>query len=503
MTERHRLAVIGAGPGGICTAIKLLEAGIDDFVLLEQGERVGGTWYHNRYPGAECDVMSHLYSYSFEPNPGWSQRYARQPEILSYLEHCAEKYGVMPHVSLETRVTDASWDEDDSSWILRTDAGRVVVVDILVSALGMFNEPVLPDIPGRETFAGRSFHSARWPDSIDLTGQRVAVVGSAASSVQLVPEVAKVANRLVVFQRTAIWVLPKDDRPYTDDDRTRFRTDPNAMRELRGKLERNVNEMMTFSDPDALARARTAGLENISVVADDDVRAKLTPMLPWGSRRPIVSNVYYPTFNRKNVELVTESIVEITPHGVRTSDGREREVDVIVFATGFDTTKYLSAISVTGRDGQSLDDAWSDDPAAYLGVVISAFPNLFMLYGPNTNNGSILRMLEYQVDFVVRFLQLMRTEQVTWIDLRPEAQTHFNRQLQRALDAVGVWRAENDGYYRGHSGRIVTQWPHTMEDYARQLDELSLVAFECARVLTRARRQIALDQARTISDRSR
>jgi cyclohexanone monooxygenase len=481
MTERHRLAVIGAGPGGLCTAIKLLEAGIDDFVVLEQGGRVGGTWYHNRYPGAECDVMSHLYSYSFEQNPEWSQRYARQPEILDYLERCAEKYGVMPHVSLGTRVTDASWDEDSGTWTVHTGSGRTLVVDILVSALGMFNEPVLPDIPGRDSFTGRSFHSARWPDDVDVTGMRVAVIGSAASSVQLVPEVAKIASRLVVFQRTAIWVLPKDDRPYTDEDRTRFRTDPTAMPELRAKLEQSVNAMMTFSNPEFLAQAKAAGLQNLSVVEDDELRKKLTPKLPWGSRRPIVSNVYYPTFNRDNVELVTKSIAEITPSGVRTVDGCEYEVDVIVFATGFDTTKYLTAISVTGRDGRALEDAWADDPAAYLGVVTSGFPNLFMLYGPNTNNGSILRMLEYQAEFVVRFLQLMEKEQVSWIDLRPEAQAHFNRQLQDALDGIGVWRAEDDGYYRGRSGRIVTQWPHTMDDYARQLRDLSLMAFEYAR----------------------
>jgi cation diffusion facilitator CzcD-associated flavoprotein CzcO len=481
MTERHKMAVIGAGPGGICTAIKLLEAGIDDFVVLEQGDGVGGTWYHNRYPGAECDVMSHLYSYSFEPNPDWSQRYARQPEIRAYLERTAEKYGVLPHVSLGTRVTEARWHEDEATWHVHTDTGRELVVEILVSALGMFNVPVLPDIPGRDSFTGRAFHSARWPDDVELTGQRVAVIGSAATSVQLVPEAAKVARRLVVFQRTAIWVLPKDDRPYTDEDRERFRTDPGAMPELRRKLERSVNEMMTFSDPEALARATEAGLQNLSGVEDATVREKLTPKVPWGSRRPIVSNVYYPTFNRENVELVTEPIVEITPRGVRTADGREHEVDIIVFATGFDTTRYLTAISVTGRDGQTLDAAWAEDPAAYLGVVTSGFPNLFMLYGPNTNNGSILQMLEYQVDFVVRFVQFMEKEGLSWVDLRPEAQAYFNRSLQAALDGIGVWRPETDGYYRGRSGRIVTQWPHTMEDYERMLGELSIIAFEYAR----------------------
>ena len=346
------------------------------------------------------------------------------------MERCADEYGVTPHVSLRTRVTSARWDEPAGTWQLETADGRHLDVDIVISALGMFNEPVLPDIDGLDTFAGPAFHSARWPDDVDLTGRRVAVIGSAASAVQLIPEVAKIVEHLTVFQRTAIWVLPKDDRPYTDDDKHRFRTDPEAMLELRAKLEDSVNTMMTFSDPEALERAAAAGLENLAVVDDSAVRNGLTPKVPWGSRRPIVSNVYYPTFNRDNVELVTEPIRNITTDGVVTGDGHVHAVDAIVLATGFATTKYLSAIEVTGREGVRLEDAWSDDPVAYLGVVTAGFPNLFMLYGPNTNNGSILRMLEYQVDFAVRFLQFMDEHELSWVDIRQVAMDHFNRQLQ-------------------------------------------------------------------------
>ncbi|HEY3669665.1 MAG TPA: NAD(P)/FAD-dependent oxidoreductase [Acidimicrobiia bacterium] len=478
--ERHRIAIIGAGPGGICTAIRLLESGEDDFIVLEQADGVGGTWHHNRYPGAECDVMSHLYSYSFELDPQWSRRYARQPEIRAYLEHCVEKYGVTSHVSLGTRVIRAWWDEAASTWHINTADDRHLEVGVLVSALGMFNEPAWPDITGLDTFTGAVVHSARWPDDVDLIGRRVAVVGSAASAVQLIPEVAKLAGQLTVFQRTATWVLPKDDRPYTDEDRARFRAEPSAMPELRAKLEESVNTMMTFSDPEALERATAAGLENIAVVDDPDVRDKLTPRLPWGSRRPIVSNDYYPTFNRDNVELVTEPITDITRHGIRSNDGRDHDVDIIIFATGFATTRYLATIEVTGRNGVTLDEAWAEDPVAYLGVVTTGFPNLFMLYGPNTNNGSILRMLEHQVDFVVRFVQFMDEHGLAWVDVRHVAMDHFNRKLQADLECVGVWQPQHAGYYRGHSGRIVTQWPHSMSEYDQSLQALSITAFEYA-----------------------
>ena len=476
--DSRSIAIIGAGPGGICMAIKLLEAGYEDFVVLDQAPQVGGTWYHNRYPGAECDVMSHLYSFSFELNPEWSRRYARQPEIRAYLERCAQKFGLASHLRLGTAVRDATWDETHSTWRIRTDADVELEVSVIVSALGMFNEPAWPDIPGRDAFRGTQFHSSRWPDDTDLAGRRVAVIGSAASAVQLVPEIAPVVAHLSLFQRTATWVLPKDDRPYTDEDRHRFRTEPDAMPRLRAKLVDQVNSMMTFSDPEALRLAEAAGLENLAVVDDPEIRRKLTPRMPWGSRRPIVSNAYYPAFNRPNVELVDTRIERITPTGVATADGTERAVDTIIYATGFAATKYLAALQVTGRAGRVLAEEWADEPTAHLGITTTGFPNVFMLYGPNTNNGSILSMIECQVEYVVRQLQVMDDTQLAWIDVRREVMNRSNAALQRDLDQIAVWQADRGGYYRGPSGRIVTQWPHSMAEYCARLRADGLDSFE-------------------------
>jgi cation diffusion facilitator CzcD-associated flavoprotein CzcO len=469
MTHRHHVAIIGAGPGGICAGVRLLEAGCRDFIMIDQASNVGGTWYHNRYPGAECDVMSHLYSFSFELNPDWSQRYARQPEIKEYLERCVKKYGLEPHLRLGSGVTTAGWDEERAVWRLQLANGDSYEANAVISAVGMFNEPSWPDIAGLDEFAGTTFHSARWPESHDLAGERVAVIGSAASAVQLVPEVAPIVERLFVFQRSATWVLPKDDRPYTDQDRERFRNDPNAMSELRRKLIDNVNAMMTFSDPEARRRAEAAGLENLAVVADEDTRRALLPKMPWGARRPIVSNVYYPTFNRDNVELVATPIERITQGGIRTVDGRSRDVDTIVLATGFATTKYLAAIDVVGRDGRRLQEEWSSDPRAYLGVCTAGFPNIFMCYGPNTNNGSIISMIECQVEYAVRMITWMDETDAASMEVRQDVMDAYNESLQDELDTVEVWQGEHGGYYRGGSGRIVTQWPNTMENYCARL----------------------------------
>ena len=474
----RRIAVIGAGPGGLCTAIELKRAGYEDVVVLEQAEGVGGTWYHNRYPGAECDVMSHLYCFSFEPNPAWSRRYARQPEILAYLERVVDTYDLGPHLQLGTEVRSARWDDRRGVWILEREPGGALEVDVVVSAVGMFNRPARPDLAGLDRFAGTTIHTARWPDRLDLTDRRVAVVGSAASAVQLIPEIAPVVDQLTVYQRTATWVLPKDDRPYAPRDLDRFRDDPNAVADLRAALVDAVNSMMTFADADFRRSQEAAGLAHLAVVDDPDVRRRLTPTFPWGGRRPIVSNQYYPTFNRTNVLLVTDPIAEVTPDGIRTDDGLARHHDTIVLATGFEASRYLAALDVTGRDGLRLTEAWDPDPVAYLGVVTSGFPNLFMLYGPNTNNGSIMYMIECQVAYLVRQLQRMDDERVTWIDVHRDVMDRYNVELQDALDRVEVWQAERGGYYRGASGRIVTQWPHSMDHYCRLLADDRFDVFE-------------------------
>jgi cation diffusion facilitator CzcD-associated flavoprotein CzcO len=474
----RRVAIIGAGPGGICTAVRLLEAGHDDFVILERAPGIGGTWFHNRYPGAECDIKSHLYSFSFAPKSDWSRRYARQPEIRAYLEECVQRFGLEPHLRLGTAVHAAQWDDERSVWRLTVGDGEIVEAEVVVSALGMFGAPVAPEIPGLDRFTGTVFHSARWDDDHDLAGDAVAVIGSAASAVQFVPEIAPVVGQLFLYQRSANWVLPKEDDAFTPDEIDAFRADPESVAALRQSIFATVDPNLTFADLERRAQAEAAGLHNLAVVEDPEVRRKLTPNMPFGCKRPLASNVYYPTFNRPNVELVVEPITEITEDSVVTADGNTRRVDTIILATGFATTKFLGALDVVGRDGVHIDDAWADGAQAYLGIATTGFPNLFMLYGPNTNNGSIIYMIECQVDYVMQLLQRMDDEGIDALDVKREVMDDYNAALQDDLAGVEVWQAGCNGYYRVPSGRIVTQWPHSMTEYRARTAAPDADAFE-------------------------
>jgi cation diffusion facilitator CzcD-associated flavoprotein CzcO len=461
----RRIVVIGAGPGGLCAAIRLTEEGYHDVVLVERAPAVGGTWFHNRYPGAACDVPSHMYSFSFAPKLDWTRPYATQPEILRYFEDLAEQHGLTDRIRLGTAISSMRWDDTSSTWHLATDEGDELVADVVVSAIGMFTEKRDPAIPGLADFGGTVLHSADWDGEADLDGKTVAVIGTAASGVQLIPEVARRAGRLHVFQRTANWVLPKEDVPYTDEELERFRADPGAAAAVRDAIRARLEAAITYSDPVLLLGAEDAGRANLEVVEDPDVRRRLTPDVPWGCQRPLASNDYYPTFNLPHVELVTDAIDHVDERGIVTADGVARAVDVIVLATGFAATRFLGAIDVTGRDGLRLADTWADGARAYLGVTTAGFPNLFMLYGPNTNNGSILFMLECQVEHVVAQVQRMDDDDLEWIEVRPDVMDDYNERLQADLDGVAVWQASCSGYYRGPSGRIVTQWPHTMAEY--------------------------------------
>jgi cation diffusion facilitator CzcD-associated flavoprotein CzcO len=486
----QRIGIIGAGPGGICMGIKLLEAGIDDFTIFERAPGVGGVWFHNTYPGAACDVQSALYSFSFEVKRDWSRPYGTQPEIRAYFEHCVEKYGLAPHIRLNTGVAAARWDDGRAQWELETADGETHTFDVVVGAVGMFNQLHVPDMAGLDEFRGTMFHSARWDHTHDLAGERVAVIGSAASAVQFVPVIAPAVEQLFVYQRTPNWVMPKLDTPYTDEELERFRTDPDAMPAERALVAERLDAFLTFSIPAVVRASQEWAHSNLAVVEDPELRSALTPDHPLGCKRPLVSNEWYPAFNRPNVELVTQSIERITSDSVVTADGRERAVDTIVLATGFDATKYLSVVDVTGRDDRRLDDAWSEGAQAYLGITTAGFPNLFMLYGPNTNNGSILFMLECQVAYVLRHLRNIEANDLGWIDVRADVMTEYNRALQVDLDAVDVWNASCNGYYRGPSGRIVTQWPHTMNEYAARTVNADFDAYD-SRSARNARRQTA------------
>ncbi|MEZ4282641.1 MAG: NAD(P)/FAD-dependent oxidoreductase [Myxococcota bacterium] len=475
-----RIAIIGAGPGGLCMAKRLLDLGHRDFVILERSDAVGGTWQRNRYPGCECDVESALYSFSFAPKPDWSKPYATQPEILAYMQGVAERFGLLPFIRFGAGVRRADWDEASAQWTLTLESGARERAEIVVSAIGMFNALVRPAIEGLDRFAGTLFHSAEWPRDHDLAGERVAVIGSAASAVQLVPEIRKVARQVHLFQRTANWILPKEDVPYTAEQLEHFRRSPEAVAARRASVQAFLDEFITFANAKQIESARQAAIRNLEQVKDPVLREKLRPTHEYGCKRGLLSNDYYPAFNEPNLELVTEPIARLDAHAVVTADGRAREVDTVILATGFDATRFLSAIEVVGRGGRSIEDAWRSGAEAYLGITTSGFPNLFMLYGPNTNNGSILAMIESQVEHVLGHVQRFEREGLAWTDVRPEAMAAFNDEIQHGIDAIGVWQSGCNGYYKSASGRIVTQWPFTMAEFQRRTARIDPAAFEVA-----------------------
>jgi len=468
MTEFHEVAVIGAGFGGLCLAHRLGEDGIDDVVILERDDGVGGTWRANSYPGAACDVPSHLYSLSFATNPDWSRTYATQPEILAYIEACYDRFDVRRKVRTGVSVTSARWDDERGLWRLRADDGRTWEAPVLVSAVGMFNTPRIPDFEGRGEFTGASFHSARWDHDHDLTGRRVAVVGTGASAVQVVPAIVDVAAHLDVYQRTAPWVLPRKDGPYTDDQRQRFASDPAAAARHRRELHDLFEQTTAFvaGDPSIELIAGVARDYRDRKVPDAELRARLAPGQGFGCQRTLVSSDWYPTVQRADVELVTGTIDRITTTGIRTIDGAERPVDTIVWCTGFEAGDYLRGIEVVGRAGTELHDHWAGVPRAYHGMCVPGFPNLFMLYGPNTNQGgnSILLILEAQAQFVGSALAAVRAAGARSVEVTGAAMARHTAELERALGAT-VWADGCRSYFHNDAGDIVTQLPHTSAWY--------------------------------------
>jgi cation diffusion facilitator CzcD-associated flavoprotein CzcO len=459
-------------------AHRLLEAGFTDLVVLEKAESVGGTWFHNRYPGCACDVPAHLYSFSFAPIHDWSRPYPAQPEILEYMQEVADSFGVTPLCRFDTEVTGAVWDERSATWSISIADGEVLEADVVVSAIGMFNEPAYPDIDGLDDFAGTIYHSARWDWSHDLTGDRVGVIGSAASAVQFVPEIVTTAGQVHLFQRTANWVLPKADEPYSAETRELFMHEPERILAIRQEIYHGMDSALVFSDAEINAAREDDGLAAIAVVADAEVRARLVPDHPFGCKRPLFSNDYYPSFNRPNLELVTDHIERVTADGIVTADGTERLVDTIILSTGFHATKFLSVIDVVGRDGVAIAAAWNLGAQAYLGISTTGFPNLFMLYGPNTNNGSLITMIEFAVAHVVAQIQRLVDDDLASIDVRREVMDAYNEDLQRSIGEVVVWNAGCNDYYRTPEGRVVTQWPFSMSRFRDATAAIDADAYE-------------------------
>ncbi|MEV4572727.1 NAD(P)/FAD-dependent oxidoreductase [Nonomuraea jabiensis] len=466
------LAIIGSGFAGIGMAIKLKEAGYHDFVILEKAADLGGTWRDNTYPGCACDVPSHMYSYSYELNPGWSRMFSPQEEIWDYMRSCADKYGVTPHIRYGKRVVALEYDDERRGWSVTTDDGATLRVNAVVSAIGALHIPKFPEISGRESFAGPAFHSAEWDHSIDLTGKRVAVIGTGASAIQFVPQIAPAASHLTIFQRTPPWIHPKPDFAITPTAR-RILGLPGLARTMRNAIYWALEtRALGFTvDPRLMKAHEKLALRHLRAqVPDPDLRRRLTPDYLIGCKRILISSDYYPALARDNVELVTDGITEIRPRSIVDSSGAEHEVDAIVYGTGFKVVDALQEQHIVGKGGRKLQDAWQDGIETYYGIATSGFPNLFFLLGPNTGLGhnSVVFMIESQVRYVIDCLRLLSRTQARAVDVKPGAQREFSRRLRERLAPL-VWNAGGcDSWYLDEQGVNRTIWPgFTFEYWAR------------------------------------
>lgn len=461
--------IVGSGFAGLGMAIRLKQSGIDDFVVLEQAGEVGGTWRDNHYPGAACDVQSHLYSFSFEPWPEWTREFAHQREILAYLRHCADKYGVRPHIRFNTKVTGARFDERTGLWEVTAGDGAPIQARVLIPGCGPLSKPQLPDIPGLASFQGKTFHSARWDDTFSLEGKDVAVIGTGASAVQIVPEIAPRVRRLSVFQRTAPWLLPKPDGPIPSWKRALFRRAPLAQKLARRRIywTRELLAVGFVVEPGVMRLVERVGRRFLRKhVGDPALRARLTPEYTMGCKRILPTNDYLPALQRANVEVVTQGIAQVRAHSILTQDGQERRLDALILATGFEAAEAAAPFDVRGRGGLSLDAAWREGAEAYLGTTVTGFPNLFLLVGPNTGLGhsSMVFIIESQLAYVLSAIERMRALQLRSVEVRPEVQAAYNARLQARL-AKTVWATGCRSWYLTRTGKNTTVWPGFTVEY--------------------------------------
>jgi cation diffusion facilitator CzcD-associated flavoprotein CzcO len=475
------VAVVGGGFGGIGAAAMLRRAGYDDVTVFERGERIGGVWHHNTYPGAACDVPSHLYEFAFAPNPRWSRRYAPQAEIQAYLEDVAQRYGVLDRVRTSTDVQGARW--DGTRWHLETSAGKHEA-DVLIAACGQLSTPSVPPIAGLDSFEGPAFHTAQWRHDVDLHGKRVAVIGTGCSAIQAVPAIQPIVRNVDVYQRSPGWTIPKMDFAYSERVKRLFERFPALQR-----LDREA--VFWFFELGSLAMTRhrwllgpfrAVGKRQITkAIADEELRRKVTPEDEIGCKRIMLTDDWYPTLTRPNVDLVDDRIAEVTPTGIRTEDGTERPADVIVLATGFKSHAFVAPMEIAGADGRTLEEEWGGVPRAYLGLTVPGFPNLFLLYGPNTNggSGSVIYTIEAGMDHVLAALDELDRAGARAIEVRRETADAFDRELRAALRQT-VWHSGCTNWYVDENGNDPNQWPWVWSVYGRRTATIAPGTYELA-----------------------
>jgi cation diffusion facilitator CzcD-associated flavoprotein CzcO len=482
VSSRSRsIAVVGAGFGGVGAAVMLSRAGYDNFTVFERGERVGGVWHHNTYPGAACDVPSHLYEFSFELNPRWSRRYAPQAEIQAYLEDVAQRHGVLDRVRTGTEVKSAHWDAERGRWVLET-SGDSHEAEVLLTACGQLSAPAVPPIPGLESFDGPAFHTAEWRHDVDLAGKRVAVVGTGCSSIQVVPAIQPIVEHIDVYQRSPGWTFPKMDFEYSERAKRLFERFPALQRLDRAAIfafmelgaAGMTNRRWILRPFQAVARRQIT-----KAIEDPELRRKVTPSDEIGCKRLMLTDEWYPTLTKPNVDLVTDRIAEVTPSGIRTEDGDERPADVLVLGTGFKAHGFVAPMEIVGAGGRTLSEEWSDVPRAYLGMSVPDFPNMFLLYGPNTNGGtgSVIYTIESGMGHVLAALEELERADARRIELRRETAEEFDRELRAAL-AGSVWHTGCTSWYVDEKGNDPNQWPWLWSAYRRRTSRLEPGAYE-------------------------
>lgn len=472
------VVIIGAGFGGLSAAKALRDAGIDDLTILERADQAGGVWRDNTYPGAACDVPSALYSWSWALNPTWPRTYSAQADILDYLQKTAAGAGLLDLVHTGQEVTALRYDEGTRTWTVRTAAGATYEADVVVSALGQLSDPIVPDLTGRDTFTGPAFHSARWRHDVDLDGARVAVVGTGASAIQFVPGIVDRVGSMTVFQRSAPYVVPKPDLEYPARHHRLVGRHPRLLQSERRSVFRFTEVLNRALEGESwTAKPVLKGLEAAwrvhlrRQVRDRVLRERLRPGYPIGCKRILFSNDWYPALAREHVDVVTEAVSAVEPGGVRAADGTLHEADVLIWGTGFAATDFLGSIEVTGRGGADLGELWAEGAHAHLGITVPGFPNLFCVYGPNTNLGgsSIIGMLEAQAGWIAQVVRRIADGAAPAYEVRPDAFRAYDREMQARL-GDSVWSACDNWYTDG--GRITTNWPGLVAEYQTRLREV-------------------------------
>ncbi len=480
-THIHDVLVVGTGFAGIGTAIQLRQRGIDDFVILERGQTVGGTWRDNHYPGAACDVPSHLYSLSFEPKADWSHGYSRQDEIREYLETCVTKHDLRRDIRFGVEVVDATWDQDRAVWTLTSEAGQTWTGRTLVMGIGFLRDAAMAKLPGIEDFAGPQMHSATWDHDVDLKGKRVGVIGTGASAIQFVPEVAAEASRTTVFQRTAPWVIPKTDRRYSTLERLAFRAVPGLRAAKRASIWVNMEAsyFLFFQKQRALTKLGERLITKVirMQMKDEDKIAKVLPDITLGCKRVLKSNDWYPTLDRADVDLETTGIDHVTSDGVVLADGSKVELDVLVHGTGFAVQDPLGALEVHGRDGRSMREVWGTRPTAYLGIEVPGFPNAFILHGPNTGLGhnSMVFMLESGMTYALQAIERLVRGDVRTVEIREDVHDEFVREVDDR-NAGTIWSAGCQSWYLNAEGENFSLWPGSTIEYRRRTERFDPAA---------------------------